>query len=181
MLQHNALSHRKITIKLIYLRHSYCASCLAMSEMLGNFYFHQRKFLSAQRQLEQSLKFNSSDSIKKKLIICYTQSGLLCEAIKMLHDLINRDINLITKTNIKEENCPCADLIYEIENSPNFTRDDYEQMLMLGILWLYCDIYKSKFYFSLACELNQSDNLVLKIFSMISNCVNNNLNNNSQS
>jgi pentatricopeptide repeat protein len=139
-----------------------------MSEMLGNFYFHQRKFLSAQEQLESSLQSNPSDLIKKKLIICYTQSGSLDKAIEMLYELIRRDINLIVNTNNKEENCPCSELIYEIENNPKFSNEDYNQNLVLGILWLYCNVKRSYTYLLRARPLNETLPTLPKVTEIIS-------------
>lgn len=139
-----------------------------MSEMLGNFYFHQRKFLSAQEQLERTVQNNPSDLIKKKLIICYTQSGSLDKAIEMLYEVISRDIKLIVNTNTKEENCPCSELIYEIENNPKFTSDDYNQNLVLGILWLYCDVMISYDYLLRAESLDEALPTLSKVTKFIS-------------
>jgi pentatricopeptide repeat protein len=139
-----------------------------MSEMLGNFYFHQRKFLSAQEHLESSLQSNPSDLIKKKLIICYTQSGLLDKAVEMLYELIRRDIILIVNTKSEEENCPCSELIYEIENNPKFSNESYNQNLVLGILWLYCDVKKSYTYLLKANAFHMKLPTLPKIIDIIS-------------
>ena len=140
-----------------------------MSEMLGNFYFHQRKFLSAQKQLECSIQNNPSDLAKKKLIICYTQSGLIDKSLELLYELIKKDIRLIASHSIKDENCPCKELIYEIENSSNFSVENYKYATVLGILWSYCDIKKSNEYFLKAIELNHNNLILKKVNEIISN------------
>lgn len=120
-----------------------------MSEMLGNQYFLSRKYCEALRELEQSLLNDPSNkSIKKKLIICYVMAGKVYTALELFEQLITEDIYFVINTDPILDDCPCPEIIYEIENSLVYT-DEKEKAIGLGILWLYCDIKHSIKHFAL--------------------------------
>ncbi len=119
-----------------------------MSEMLGNQYFLARKFCEALTELEEALNkdlFNKS--IRKKLIICYLKTNRLDKALKLFIQLINEDIDIIINTDPILDDCPCPEIIYELENTLE-AEDTNERNIALGILWLYCDLSTSIKYFS---------------------------------
>ncbi|MBI3123298.1 MAG: tetratricopeptide repeat protein [Ignavibacteriales bacterium] len=120
-----------------------------MSEMLGNQYFLTRKYHEALSELETSLKKNpTSKPIRKKLIICYVKTGKLYTALEIFEKLIVEDVYCIINTDPILDDCPCPEIIYELENASSYF-DEKEKSIALGILWLYCDIKHSLNHFIL--------------------------------
>ena len=125
-----------------------------MSEMLGNQYFMARNYSAAQQQLEEViLKDPLNKSAKKKLIVCYTQTGKVKEAIQYFNDLISEDIEFIVNTHPIDDDCPCPELVEKIEGQKLANSDSADYHLILGIIWLYCDINKSIEHFTKAKEI----------------------------
>ena len=115
-----------------------------MSEMLANHYFLTRNFLSAKSIYENILEKDFSNlSIKKKLIICLTTTGEVYKALDLFLSLIKADIDFIIKTKIESEDCPCPEIISEIENQEKLFNTEIERTVALGMLWLYCSLEKS--------------------------------------
>lgn len=132
-----------------------------MSEMLGNQFFMARNYPSAQKELEEVfLKDPRNLSIKKKLVICYTQTGKFNEAIKLFAELVNENIEFIINTDPELDDCPCLELIDKIENYNHQDETSYNQILVLAIIWLYCDKIKSLEYFKKLHELKPNDPLI---------------------
>ncbi|VAX29001.1 hypothetical protein MNBD_IGNAVI01-3087 [hydrothermal vent metagenome] len=145
-----------------------------MNEMLGNQYYLSERYKEASEQYEKALLINPTNySIKKKLIICYLQIGDLQMALKIFTSLISENIQVLLNCNLDCENCPCQQKIYELENYPA-ELSEKEKLEMLGILWLYCDIYNSRKYFSKLKKLEPNDPL----FNKISQQINHNLSQN---
>ncbi len=114
--------------------------------MLGNQYFLARKFRDAIPHLEAALSAEQgSKAIRKKLIICYIDSGLTEKAVQTFSSFLDDDIGVIAGTNIIAEDCPCLELISEIhKNYASSPTPDMEELkMMLGILWLYCSPERS--------------------------------------
>lgn len=120
-----------------------------MHEMLGNQYFLARNYTEARNELELALKENpTSLSIKKKLIVCHIQTASISRALDLFYEVISEDINSIINTDPIFDNCPCPQIIYELENSL-LSIDSEARTLSLGMLWLFCDIKESLKYFTL--------------------------------
>ncbi len=135
-----------------------------MSEMLGNQYFLSRKFCEAINELEETLrKYPANKSAKKKLIICYVKTGKIFTALELFEELISEDVDFIINTDPILDDCPCPEIIYEVENTAVYTNDQ-EQAIALGILWLYCDIKFSLNHFIL---LSLSDKRFEKIVELL--------------
>src|SRR5574340_573758 len=115
-----------------------------MSEMLGNQYFLSRKYCEALRELEESLLKNPSNkSIKKKLIICYVMAGKVYTALELFEQLITEDIYFIINTDPILDDCPCPEIIYEIENSSVYVdvkerRQNNEQKIIFSKHFKVC-------------------------------------------
>lgn len=119
-----------------------------MNEMLGNQYFLSRNYAQARIELEQALEQHpDSTSIKKKLIICHIQTSSIQRALDLFLEVIAQDIHSIIDTDPIFDNCPCPQLIYEMENSLEVSTTE-EMNLALGMLWLFCDINESLKYFA---------------------------------
>ncbi len=129
-----------------------------MSEMLGNQYFMARNYSAAQQQLEEViLKDPLNKTAKKKLIVCYTQTGKVKDAIRFFNDLISEDIEIVVNTHPIDDDCPCPELVEKIEGQKLANSDSADYHLILGIIWLYCDINKSIDYFIKAKEIAPGD------------------------
>ncbi|NWF90989.1 MAG: hypothetical protein HXY50_16200 [Ignavibacteriaceae bacterium] len=139
-----------------------------MSEMLANHYFLVRNFLPAKTLFEKILiKEDSNKNIKKKLIICCVITGEIKRALELFTSLIEEDIDVILNTDLNSEDCPCPELIGQIENHNNFFNSESEYLIGLGILWLYCDLHQSLKYFNKVLVLAPDNNQYLKITSIL--------------
>lgn len=119
-----------------------------MHEMLGNQYFLARNYTEARNELELALKENpTSLSIKKKLIICHIQTGSIFRALDLFYEVVKENIFTIINTDPILDNCPCPEIIYELENSL-YSANSEVRTLSLGMLWLFCDIKESLKYFT---------------------------------
>lgn len=119
-----------------------------MSEMLGNQYFMVRKYCEALAEFEEEYrKGTANKSVRKKLIICFIKTNRIKEAFEIFIKLVDEDLEFIINTDPIFDDCPCPDIIYELENSIETDNRD-ERKLILGMLWLFCDIKKSIKYFS---------------------------------
>lgn len=140
-----------------------------MSEMLGNHYFISRNYAQAIDAFSKSFHPSYPNNILKKIIICYITEGNLSIAKEYFLKILNEDPYIIINTDLVDEDCPCPDLINQIEDKlyPAPSSDD---LTSLSILWLYCDIEKSIDYFNKANISNPNDNFIsqsLKILNRI--------------
>jgi len=136
--------------------------------MLGNYYFMTNRFQSARQVLEKALEEDPSNkSVKKKLILCYLDSGHIDEGFNLFQSLINQDITYITDTTNNDDSCPCMDILNNFENLvyPKLSEKDYNKVL--AILWLYRDVKFSAKYFRKVKSINQNDKTVDKILEML--------------
>lgn len=137
-----------------------------MSEMLGNQYFLARKFCEALNELEEAfLKDPHNNSVKKKLIICYIKTNQIDRAFSHFIELCEDDINFIINTDPILDDCPCPDIIYELENAIDSDNVD-KKYLSLGMLWLFCDVNKSEKYFSLIQNSNEVGFILNKLYEL---------------
>lgn len=144
-----------------------------MSEMLGNQFFMARNYPAAQKELEEVyLKEPHNISVKKKLVLCYTQTGKLKEAIKLFSEIINENIELILDTDPSRDDCPCSELIAKIEKQYHPENSSSEHLLILAIIWLYCDENKSLEYFYKLKKLEPSNEVVSSAIKCIETFIN---------
>jgi pentatricopeptide repeat protein len=143
-----------------------------MKEMLGNQFFMARNYPAAQKEFEEVyLTKPGNISVKKKLLVCYTQTGKLKEAIKLFCEIINEDIEIILKTDPVKEDCPCPELIEKIEKQIYPGNENKELLFVLAIIWLYCDESKSLQYFSKLHEIDPKDDIVSSAIQIIGNYI----------
>ena len=125
-----------------------------MNEMLGNQYFIARNFLAAQHYLEEALiKDPNNKFISRKLIICHAQTGRISESFKLFKNIIETDIEFIVNIDLLDEDCPCPEILKLIESQKELNESSVDYKLMLGIIWLFCDINNSKKYFDEAKKI----------------------------
>jgi len=135
-----------------------------MSEMLGNQYFLSRHYELAQKEFETSLKKNPSNLyIQKKLILCYLQSKNLNNATTLLISLLSVAPEIITDIDLKNDDCPCAELIDEVQNNTDTDTEPDDLEMTLGILWLYCDVQKALEIFESISEKSSHNDSINKI------------------
>jgi len=139
-----------------------------MSEMLANQYFLVRRFSEAEKVFEKILSSDSNNKLaKKKLIICYINNGKIKNALDLFYEVIVNDITVITSTNLIDDDCPCPEIITKFEglNEPGLS---YQTKLeIMGMLWLYCDYYKSIQQFEKLKEFNPNEIIyanILKVY-----------------
>lgn len=141
-----------------------------MSEMLGNHYFQVRNFMLAEHTYEKLSPNQLSDfKILKKLIICYTQTYKLDKALKTFNLLIEKDINTNIYSNLRDEDCPCDDLIFKIESGEVKYSTDELKYTALAILWMYCNHKTALNYFQLALDENPRNKNLNKVIRSIRN------------
>ncbi len=110
-----------------------------MSEMLGNQYFMARNYKEAVRALEPVyLKDTSNKSVRRKLIIAYTQTGKLMKALDLFISLVQEDVGFIINADPIFDDCPCPEIEKQLRVSPKEILSP-DINIYNGILWLYCD------------------------------------------
>ena len=118
------------------------------SEMLGNKYFLARNYQNAALNFQDILKSNPiNKSVRKKIIICYTQLGQIQNAFEHFYTLAKEDIDFIINTDMVADDCPCPELIAKYGKILPYEKESFDLKLMLAMLWLYCDTEKSFEYF----------------------------------
>lgn len=139
-----------------------------MSEMLGNQYFLSRNYSMA---AEIFLKVYSNDpqnlSVRKKLIICFIQTGELDKAFDFFYELVQRQIEFITNTDSIADDCPCKELTEKYGMILPYEENSRDLKLLLAMLWLYCDANKSLEYFKQLSLLNQEEKKYNDVIIMI--------------
>jgi tetratricopeptide (TPR) repeat protein len=140
-----------------------------MSEMLGNRYFIARKYNKAAEQLEEALSdSNDPRKIKKKLIICYIEAGKTKKALRLFCDLLLIDPDLIINTDPYHEDCPCPELVVSREKSTEIGQMTAEDLEGLAMLYLYCDVERSLYYFRKALAESKNKKIITSIIKRIS-------------
>lgn len=120
-----------------------------MKEMLGNQFFLARKYEKVVEIFEPFwLSGKANENMKKKLIIAYCQMGRVEQALDLFIHVIKSNIRLITETDPILEDCPCPELVYDLEKKMEWNDNSVDYYITLAILWAYCDIEKTRDYFS---------------------------------
>ena len=139
-----------------------------MNEMLGNQYFMARNYIRAATVFRDVLKDDPNNTnARKKLIISLTQIGKYTQAIDQFSEFINKNIDVIIETDPEKDDCPCPELVQNLEHLTKHGSESFTTYETLGILWLYCDIYRSIEYFKKAAELKPNDEQVNTILSIL--------------
>lgn len=140
-----------------------------MCEMLGNQYFIARRYQYALPVYEKVLESNPDNlAVKKKLILCYLDEGRINSALKLFHEVISENVGFILDTDPVRDDCPCPQLIYDFENSMPKIEDELNMNITLGILWLYCDLERSIFYFQKASSMDKGNERLNSIYNTLS-------------
>lgn len=139
-----------------------------MSEMLANQYFMVRRFSDAETAFENVLAQDPQNRFaKKKMIICLIHNGKVKKALELFYRVIKEDITIITSTNITDDDCPCPEIISKFEKISEPELSFQSKLEILGMLWLYCDYYKSIQQFEKLKEFNPREPIysnILKVY-----------------
>lgn len=140
-----------------------------MSEMLGNRYFLVRNFQSATLQFEESLNKNNQHDYEliKKLIICYTKVNRTDDALKKFYLLLNELQHSPDDIRLKDEDCPCAEIIEEINTEVDRGGLQYSSAIKLAILNSYCSYSNGIKYFKKSLKFSRNINVIKKIIKIL--------------
>lgn len=108
-------------------------------------------------------------SVRKKLIVCYTQTGEIRKALEVFKELVKEDVDFIINIDLKEDACPCHELIQKYGNVLPYDSNSVDVRIMLGILWLYCDTEKSNEFFKSLLDENVENEKISSIVKIIVN------------
>jgi len=132
--------------------------------MLGNQYYITKKFNLALSEFEKVLlKHPKNNCAKKKLVICNIKLGLIRKAFDDFYYLLMNNINCLLKCDFAKDECPCVEIIYDIE-SYQCKLNDFEKNLALGMLWISLNIEESIEYFNKVLNYERK---FRKIFNVI--------------
>lgn len=133
-----------------------------MNEMLGNRYFIARKYDKAVAEFEKVLSQDPENvPSRKKSIICYTQIGQVEKAFESFLVILKLDPDIIIKTDHIADDCPCPEIVSKFTMSLPFEYNSKDLNLILGMLWLYCDVAESLQYLN-SVLAEEPDNLQLE-------------------
>jgi tetratricopeptide (TPR) repeat protein len=135
--------------------------------MLGNKYFLARNYQGAAQNLQYVLSQNPiNKGARKKIVICYTQIGEIEKAFENFYALVKEDINFIINTDPVADDCPCPELVEKYAKVLPYEDNSSDMKLILGMLWLYCDVDKSLELFR-DIAANTKDFRIREVFSLI--------------
>jgi len=139
-----------------------------MDEMLGNHYFLSRNYGRAAQLLNKALRIDPKNKpIRRKLIICFAQTGRIDDALTVFLSLIKEDIDFIINTDPVDDDCPCPELVFEIEHGNINNNQSLDSLMVLGILWLYCNLHKSFEYFTQASNMDKNNKMIKSIMTLL--------------
>ena len=136
--------------------------------MLGNQFFMTRNYLEASNAFQQVLQEDPNNiNARKKLIISFTQIGKFTKALELFSSFISENIDAIINTDPIKDDCPCPELVHNLEHLTSHGSESFTTYQTLGILWLYCDIHKSIENFEKAIALKPKDENAIAILLLI--------------
>ena len=139
-----------------------------MDEMLGNHYFLTRNYARAADLLEKALRSDlKNKAIRRKLIICFAETGHVDKALAVFLSLIKEDIDFIINTDPVDDDCPCPELVFDMEHWNVNTRQSLDDAEVLGMLWLFCNLHKSFEYFTQAANMDKNDKMIKSILALL--------------
>lgn len=139
-----------------------------MDEMLGNHYFLARNYSRAAELLQKALLADPKNkAIRRKLIVCFSQTGQVDKALKTFLSLVKEDIDFVIDTDPIDDDCPCIELVFELERKHANNQESLDFTLILGMLWLYCNLPKSYDYFKNATLMDENNRTIKSIIVLL--------------
>ena len=141
--------------------------------MLGNQYFLARNFHKAAENLSLATREDPANKgVRRKLIVCYTQTGESEKALEIFLTLIKQDADFIINTDPIDDDCPCSELVYDYEARLPEKPVKKNLLIILGMLWLYCDLSRSIKYFSEALQKDPENIRVKSVLAILNAKIN---------
>ncbi len=142
--------------------------------MLANQYFIVNRFQDACTEFEEILDANPSNSIaKKKLVLCYIHIEEIQSAFKLFAELVTTNINILTENEISIYDKPCKKMISYLKTNPQKLVEK-NKLLILGMLWTYCDINNAKIEFEKLNKILPNDPKIITILTIINHLISQN-------
>ncbi len=139
-----------------------------MCEMLGNQYFLARRYGDAIAVFEKVMEKNTGNkAVRRKLVICYAQTGQVRKAFDIFISLAEDDMDYIINTDPVGDDCPCPELVTHYEELLKTFTHDADLLLKLGMLWLYCNPDRSLYYFRKAKEEDAENGKIQHVLSLL--------------
>jgi pentatricopeptide repeat protein len=139
-----------------------------MDEMLGNHYYLSRNYGRAAELLDKALRVDPKNKpIRRKLIICFAQTGHVDKALEIFLSLVKEDIDFIINTDPVDDDCPCPELVFEMEHGNVNNQESLDTRLVLGMLWLYCNLQKSFDCFIQASTIDENNKMIKSILALL--------------
>lgn len=95
------------------------------------------------------------------------QTGQVDKALDIFLSLIKEDIDFIINTDPVDDDCPCPELVFELGKHQEENTLSPDFLLIMGMMWLYCNIHKSYDYFLKAAELNKDHSRIKSTLAFI--------------
>ena len=141
--------------------------------MLGNQYFLARNYLKAAENLTLAMGENPTNKgIRRKLIVCYTQTGESEKALEIFLTLIKQDADFIINTDPIDDDCPCSELVFDYEARLPEKPVKKNLLIILGMLWLYCDLSRSIKYFREALQKDPENTRLKSVLAILNAKIN---------
>lgn len=141
--------------------------------MLANNYFIVRDYAKAKETfLRLPEELRDDCRVMKKLILCEIFLSEPRKALDYLLVILRRDPEIIVKTDIDTEDCPCRDLIIELEERTGYSDGDERNVLSLAMLWLYCNVNRAIDYLNLIPGTEQKPG-IMEFKFLINHYINN--------
>ena len=140
---------------------------------MANHYFLNHRFNEAAQIYSEILERNNrNDKVKVKLIPCLLKEGKVDYAFALFYELLNHNPLLFPCDN-NTEDCPCREVLNEIENDKTTKLSIKDFYLSLAMLYTYCDSFKAKRYFDLIKSLSPENKKYRKTHQLISKLIQN--------
>ena len=114
-----------------------------MSEMLANRYFLSGRYADAAGEFEELLEAHPPRvAVRRRLVICYTMTGRLRDALDLAVDIMREDPDAAAQADPQVEGFSCKQARNQLrERAKELTPGAYHTSL--GLLQLFCDEEKA--------------------------------------
>lgn len=107
------------------------------------------------------------ERFKKRLVICYCETGHVKSALELFDKITRNNIELIAETNVVQEDCPCPEILERMRWYEQVAANSFDFHSIMGMLNLYCNIDDSLAAFGRALDLNPENELIKKLINRI--------------
>jgi len=76
-------------------------------------------------------------------------------------------LEFVIKTDPISDDCPCPELVFDMEQKLENSQKSLDFNLILGMLWLYCNVDKSLYYFNRVLQIDSDFSKVKIILALI--------------